>query len=288
MTDHGLIIDVGMHRGFDTEFYLAKGFRVVAIEASPEMVADASQRLAEHLESGRLEILHVAVAEEPGDEDFYISEREGWGSARQDWAESRAAMGVGSRVVTVRADTMASILAGRETAHYVKIDIEGADMVCLRGLADVEKPAFLSVECDPVERAETVEMVRLLGEYGYRRFKLVNQALNPSVRCPDPAREGDYVDARFGHYSSGPFGEESPGEWVTADEVLDRYARVARGQAIRASYTASGRILGIPVGRVHRQLEWVYNAAAVRWTRSRWAAVRGTEVGGWFDLHAAL
>jgi len=29
-----LIIDVGMHKGYDTEFYLRKGFRVVAVEAA--------------------------------------------------------------------------------------------------------------------------------------------------------------------------------------------------------------------------------------------------------------
>ena len=32
-----LIYDVGFHRGEDTEFYLAKGFKVVAIEAHPEL-----------------------------------------------------------------------------------------------------------------------------------------------------------------------------------------------------------------------------------------------------------
>ena len=30
-----LIFDVGLHRGEDTEFYLKKGFRVVAFEANP-------------------------------------------------------------------------------------------------------------------------------------------------------------------------------------------------------------------------------------------------------------
>ena len=33
-----LIYDVGMHNGADTAFYLAKGFRVVAVEANPELV----------------------------------------------------------------------------------------------------------------------------------------------------------------------------------------------------------------------------------------------------------
>ena len=31
----GLIFDIGMNNGNDTDFYLAKGFHVVAVEANP-------------------------------------------------------------------------------------------------------------------------------------------------------------------------------------------------------------------------------------------------------------
>ena len=34
--DEALIYDVGAHKGEDTEYYLRKGFRVIAIEAMPE------------------------------------------------------------------------------------------------------------------------------------------------------------------------------------------------------------------------------------------------------------
>ena len=33
-----LIFDIGMHIGQDTEFYLKKGFCVVAVEANPKLV----------------------------------------------------------------------------------------------------------------------------------------------------------------------------------------------------------------------------------------------------------
>lgn len=287
MSDHGLIVDIGMHRGEDTEFYLAKGFRVLAIEASPDLVAEVVQRLAPHIASGRLEVLNVAVAEQPGELEFYVSGREGWGSARKDWAEARAALGIESHAVTVASDTMANIMRGRERAHYVKIDIEGADGLCIRGLADVEKPTYISVECDPIDRAETLEMLSILEGYGYTRFKLVNQARNPRLRCPNPPLEGDFCDARFSHYSSGLFGAESPGEWVSVGEIREQYLQISRQQALRSSYTATGRLWGIPVGRFHRQLERVYNARPVRAAREGYARVRGIETGGWFDLHAA-
>jgi len=35
---HDLIYDVGLHKGEDAEFYLRKGFRVVAFEADSDLV----------------------------------------------------------------------------------------------------------------------------------------------------------------------------------------------------------------------------------------------------------
>lgn len=285
---HGLIVDVGMHRGQDTAFYLAKGFTVLAIEANPQLVEAASARFASDIRDGRLEILNVAIADQKGTIDFFVSEREGWGSARKDWADSRAALGIESHVVTVPAETVVGVMAGRERPHYMKIDIEGADAACVRALADAPKPSYLSVECDPMDQTETLAMIDHLVSYGYSGFKLINQALNPEQRPPNPPREGIFADTRFDEYSSGLFGEETPGVWLTSAEVRDLYLEVSRRQRVRSSYTSTGKVFGVPLGRFHRQLEAIYNARPVRIARRRWASLRGTELGGWFDLHAAL
>ena len=289
VTDHGLIVDVGMHTGEDTAFYLAKGFRVLAIEASPELAEQAARRFAADVRMGRLEILNVAAADAPGHLEFYVSDREGWGTTRRDWVESRSGLGVGYRSVTVRADTLASILSGRDRPHFVKVDIEGADAACVRGMASLpEMPAYVSVECDTAEQTDSLEILDALVSYGYQRFKLVNQVHNPSLRCPYPPLEGEFVDARFTHYHSGLFGEESPGAWQSPSAVMEQYVAISRQQALRSRYTATGKVVGIPIGRWHRQIEWVYNAPPVRGIRATYARVRGSEVGGWFDLHASL
>ena len=46
MFEDDLIYDVGMHRAEDTEFYLAKGFRVIAVEASPGAVRSGGRAAA--------------------------------------------------------------------------------------------------------------------------------------------------------------------------------------------------------------------------------------------------
>src|SRR3954470_20575817 len=69
-----LIIDVGMHDGGDTQFYLAKGFDVVAIEANPDLADAARERFAEDIANGRLRILSVAIAEKSGTERLAVTD----------------------------------------------------------------------------------------------------------------------------------------------------------------------------------------------------------------------
>jgi 16S rRNA A1518/A1519 N6-dimethyltransferase RsmA/KsgA/DIM1 with predicted DNA glycosylase/AP lyase activity len=61
-----LIYDVGAHKGEDTRFYLAKGFSVVAIEASPELCASLQNEFPAYVKNGMLNILNAAVAEASG------------------------------------------------------------------------------------------------------------------------------------------------------------------------------------------------------------------------------
>jgi FkbM family methyltransferase len=277
-----------MHDGSDTEFYLDKGFDVLAVEANPTLVEQAEKRFAGAIADGRLTIVPVAVADHEGEIDFYLSEQDLWASTDPDMAD-RGIRGVERRKITVPCTTLDKIVAGHPTPHYIKIDVEGHDPDCVEALGRLpEVPQFVSFEADLTDTAEVHRLLDLLESYGYRRFKLVNQAVHESRRLPDPPLEGRYVDVRFTKHHSGPFGEESPGTWVTRAEVEDHYLRVLRQQAARIEYSASGKVLGIPISRLHRPLMWVYNTRPVTVLRHRWADWRGVEVGGWFDIHAAL
>jgi FkbM family methyltransferase len=61
-----LVIDVGMCDGTDTEYYLKKGFKVVAIEADPILCETAGKYFANEIRNGSLVILNVAIAENEG------------------------------------------------------------------------------------------------------------------------------------------------------------------------------------------------------------------------------
>ncbi len=66
-----LIFDVGVNRGEDTAFYLAKGYRVVGIEANPDLYSAAEEQFEGFLKAGQLQLLNAAVAAMDGPITFY-------------------------------------------------------------------------------------------------------------------------------------------------------------------------------------------------------------------------
>ena len=205
MADNKLVIDVGMHDGQDTARYLEQGYRVVAIEANPALVAAAQRRFGD-VEADRLTILPVAVAERTGTTSITIfAEQDGWSTVSSARAEVAAARGFAGRPVQVVARRFADILDAVGTPYYLKVDIEGSDMLCveaLRGRREI--PDFLSIEsgvsAPGSSFAAVVRELWMLYRLGYWRFTYVDQS------------QGD-------GNTSGGFGDEVSG-WQTLPKAL--------------------------------------------------------------------
>ncbi len=265
--NRSLIIDVGMHTGRDTELYLKKGFDVVAVEANPELVRKAGSLFHEALSEGRLIIHDVAIADHEGEIEFYVNEQhDDWGMTSNQSAARNEGFGTTNKQIRVQCAPFQQILRQHGIPYYLKIDIEGADVLCLKALADfAEKPTYVSIEASLKSFEETFEELSLLWNLGYRRFKIVNQAMNKKVKCPNPPLEGSYVDYRFDATCSGPFGEEAPGEWMSVEETIVRYRRLLWEQKY---FGAAGRLYKRLIQRLYELLKG--------------------EKAGWYDIHAGL
>ncbi|HVN40474.1 MAG TPA: FkbM family methyltransferase [Myxococcota bacterium] len=266
-----LIFDIGMHTGEDTAFYLKKGFRVVAIEANESLVAGARERFADEIDAGRLTLYNVAIAEREGTIDFFLNhEKDDWGTTSPEFVARNEKLGTRHTKVEVPCVRLQRILRECGVPYYAKIDIEGADLLCLQALLEFqERPRYVSIEASLRSFEAVLGELAHLWVLGYRRFKVVNQARNRSLRCPDPPLEGLYVDQRFDGYMSGPFGEEAPGEWRDAESTLARYRHILDEQR---RFGAGGRYdtpLLRPVDRFLRR-------------------VTGREPAGWYDIHGKL
>lgn len=223
-----LIYDVGLHKGEDSEFFLKKGFRVVAVEALPSLAQIARERLRAYLDSGQLVILNVAIAEKDGPLTFFENPYCSlWGTALPERAEGNKTTGQNLVQLTVQGKNFASILREYGIPYYLKVDIEGADRLCLEALKGFQsRPRYVSIEPAGASWKGLRGEFALLRALGYSRFKVVRQDTVPAQRCPFPAREGRYVDHHFEANASGLFGEEAPGEWVDESEAIRIYRSI--------------------------------------------------------------
>jgi FkbM family methyltransferase len=287
MAEGALIYDVGAHEGEDTEFYLIKGFSVVAIEAVPELCERISEKYRVYVEHGRLKILNFVVTNAPGRVDFYVDEKKSvWGTTNLAWVARNRAIGGGRiRKITVESASLREIIEQHGVPHYCKIDIEGSDLDALRSLRDAALvPPFISIESERRNWVRLVEEFSVLNELGYRRYKIVDQGLINLQRCPQPPLEGEYCNHIFEVGSSGLFGNEVPGSWLDLFEALEVYKGIFRGYALNGDNGLFSNRIDIfhLLARIQTMI------AHLRGFRGYFNPAYNLPPASWYDTHAAL
>src|SRR4051812_26521188 len=128
-----LIYDIGMHNGDDTAYYLFKGYNVVAIDASPDLVTKANQRFKDAIKEGRVKILNIGIDSKEGNMNFYLNKVNSvWNSFDKEIGERG---GGGYDVINVKTNSLEQVMKLHGVPYYMKIDIEGNDILCLVSLA---------------------------------------------------------------------------------------------------------------------------------------------------------
>lgn len=250
--DKKLIYDVGMHNGDDTAYYLSLGYKVLAIDASPQLVEEANVRFERYVSTHQLEVLNVGIAREQGTMDFYLNKLSSvWNSFDKSIGTRE---GADVEVIKVRTEPMANIVREKGLPYYMKIDIEGHDILCLESLMDcTERPRFISVEVNGPE------LLLKLKELGYTKFKIIHQASLLPLELPEireysvykkhvsfkysgnifvriirklfGSRINKLFEKKYRHFfkydhpygSSGTFGDQLPGKWAGFDETMRIY-----------------------------------------------------------------
>ena len=225
-----LIYDLGCHNGQDTDFYLKKGFTVVAIEANPALCEGLKLRFNREIADGRFVLIEKAIGERFGKVNFFVNtEPNIWGTTAHNLRykeRSSAKVSPNSTKTVVPSIPFSWLTDQFGVPYYLKIDIEGADVLCLEDLMKEEdRPNFISIERQPFLSDQLKELA-LLKALGYTRFKIVDQKAVMHQQPPRPAREGVYVDHQFEFDATGLFGEESPGPWLSYGEAIARNAAI--------------------------------------------------------------
>lgn len=273
-----LIYDVGLHKGEDTDFYLKKGFNVVAIEASPDLVARAKVRFKEAIMNGTLRIIEGAIAPPSAGAKiiFYANSTETvWGTTKGEWAQRNEKLGHPSECIEVNRVDIAEIYRTYGVPFYLKVDVEGADRLVLEELKLFSnRPQYVSLESEKVDFNALKVELELLKSLGYTRFKLVQQQSIPGTKITTPALDGQLFDYVFEPHASGPFGADLPSPWISYDDALEQYRTVFR----LYKYFGDHSLLRRMPERLQNFIHKAYR--------------KGTghqgPLPGWFDTHAAI
>jgi len=139
-----LIFDIGCHIGEDSDFYLRKGFNVVAVEANPELCERLKGRFAREVLDGQFVLVEKAIAKSSAEIEFFINLKASiWGTTEEDVARKNLRAGAPSKVIRIPGIAFTSLIEEFGVPYYLKIDIEGADLLCLEGLLPFKlRPQF--------------------------------------------------------------------------------------------------------------------------------------------------
>jgi FkbM family methyltransferase len=263
-----LIYDVGMHKGEDSAFYLALGYRVVAFEAHPELAAGCRARFAADIAAGRLTIIEGAIAETDAPiVTFFTHPNSVWGTTQHSWVARNDVIAASVPIEVPRIE-FAQVIRERGIPRYLKVDVEGVDEFCLRTLlAFTQRPRYISLESEQKNWADLLREFDLLEQLGYDQFAVVQQGTIPGRSITTRTNQGTILRYRFEADASGPFGEDV-GPWVDKATALRRYRRVFIGY----------RLLG--PGSLTRRTQ------IGRGLRGQAARLIGHPLPGWHDTHA--
>lgn len=265
-----LVYDVGAHKGEDSAYYLAKGYRVVAFEANAELVRACGRRFAAEIAAGRLTLVEGAITDSDAPTvRFYRHPLSTWGTTSDEMV-SRNLMVAASEAVDVPAVNFADKLRETGIPSFMKIDIEGSDMLCLQALLEFDvRPQSVSVESHKTDWSHIEAEFELLERLGYDRFAVVQQGDVGGRTLRTRKLDGSPLTFRFEQDSSGPFGADV-GPWVDRRGAIKRYKRVFLAYRLIGAksllrQTRIGRRLhGIALRRLKRPLPGWYDTHAAR------------------------
>ncbi len=272
-----LIYDVGLHLGEDTEYYLKKGFDVVAFEADPELISKCKARFSKEISSGQLTIVEGAIVEKEQVKEKAVSFYQNkdlsvLNTVVQDRSTKYEEHGSSTKIIEVPTINFSECLEKYGIPYYLKIDIEGMDIVCLKALLDFEKkPAYLSMESEKLDFKKLTKEFELLEKLGYYSYQIVNQADISSLNEPENSKEGQFVDYEFKMGASGLFGSDFSTNWMSKQKALQTYKKIFYSYQL---WGDDSKIKNYMLTELLRKVFSVFSGRPMH------------TLPGWFDTHA--
>jgi len=209
LANGSVIYDFGMNEGLNLDYYLKKGFKVVAVDANPQVCESTRAKFYNFIDSGQLVVINCAISLSDNSEliEFYLHKVH---SVLSRLPRPSVEELENFYPILISQKKASSIIKDHGSPHYVKIDLETFDPYVLQDLFENRiVPPYISVEAHEVE-----VFLRLL-QIGYKVFNLVD---GPSVftfyRAHRIKTKDEDEVYSFLRDSAGPFGEDIKTPWL--------------------------------------------------------------------------
>ncbi len=219
-----IIYDFGANNGNDIPYYLLKSDLIVAVEANPILCDIIKDRFPQEIAEGKLIVENCVITVDSDLEivPFFIH--------KNNHGLSQFPSPDLSRIdnfyrVQLPARDVISIIKSHGDPYYIKIDIEHFDRHVLRRI-------FLNNIFPPYISSEShcIDIFCLFVALGqYESFKLIDGASVPAKYANQTISTSSGSQLyTFPHRSSGPFGNDINGDWMSKDNFVNllMYARL--------------------------------------------------------------
>lgn len=169
------VIHIGAHRAEYRPLYLASGIkRIIWIEADPELAEWLKEHCAEP-------VFNYAICDQDHTrQTFYLSTNDGESSSllwpkEHIWKHDRVGFAESIQVPTITLDTLvAEQNIGMEHYNFINMDIQGAELLALRGMANtLSHIDAIQTEANFIEMyvgcGLVGELDAYLADYGFQR-----------------------------------------------------------------------------------------------------------------------
>jgi FkbM family methyltransferase len=211
-----VIYDLGANNGDDIPYYLKKCDLVVAVEANPELCRLIVQRFESEISQGKVVVENKVISQKKQNSPvpFFLHKKNHVLSQFPRPSESKLSQ---FQEIELFSSTVPELIEKWGDPYYIKIDLENYDAPVLKSIFDAGiYPYYLSAE------SHSAEIFCLLVVQGnYKSFKLVE---GRTIHSKFFNHEIETIQGKeyhnFPHHSAGPFGNDIPGPWFTADNFI--------------------------------------------------------------------
>lgn len=213
-----IIFDFGSNNGQNLNYFLEKAEVVVCVEANTILTEKIKIKFEKYINNNSLFVENICLSEINGIKNFYISKENDHLSTLMPPKNYKK-----YQKIKIPSVTPSSIIKkyinklSIKEIEYIKIDVEGYDYIILDDLFKNNiYPKYISAE------VHDAMVISLILNSPYKSFKFLE-----GVEIGNSIKKIEFLDKTkkistidFVPYSSGPYGDDIPGEYYSKDCII--------------------------------------------------------------------